>query len=191
MTLVAAPVGSPSPTRTEPKSRGPNGRRLALSSYVYLPACSIAALAAVLIGLGWSRQFGGAGFAAYMSNVRVIAIGPISLAIIGVFLVAERVRPAQRRPLIARGHRQDVLFAILGATLVIPLVTALTLSFSEMARRTLPWIVLPKTGGGTALGCHGADLCGDGRRVIGSPISPIIASACCGASTKSTIRKRT
>jgi sterol desaturase/sphingolipid hydroxylase (fatty acid hydroxylase superfamily) len=81
-----------------------------------------------------------------MSDLRVIAVGPISLAAIGVFLVAERVRPAQRRPLIARGHRQDLLFTVFNATLVIPFVTALSLSFSQIARTNLPWIVLPRSG---------------------------------------------
>ena len=65
-------------------------------------------------------------------------VGPISLAILGVFLVVERVRPAQRRPLIARGHRQDLLFTVFNATLVVPLVAALSLSFSEIARTTPP-----------------------------------------------------
>jgi sterol desaturase/sphingolipid hydroxylase (fatty acid hydroxylase superfamily) len=103
-------------------------------------------VAVVLIGLGWRSHFGGAGFAATMSNLRVVVIGPLSLAIVGVLLVAERVRPAQRRPLIARGHRQDLLFTALNATLVIPLVTALTLSFSHVMTRSLPWIVLPRIG---------------------------------------------
>ena len=145
MTMVATPVRSPSWARVEQRSRGANGRRLALSSRVYLPACLVAVLAAALVGIGWSSRFGGAGFAAYMSSLRVVVIGPISLLIIGVFLVAERVRPAQRRPLFARGHRHDLIFTVFTATLVIPLVTALTLSFSEIARRTLPWIVLPRT----------------------------------------------
>ena len=120
-------------------------RRLALSSRVYLPACGVAALAVVLVGLGTWIGFAG-GFATYMSSVRTVEVGPVSLLIIGVFLIAERVRPAQRRPLIARGHRHDLLFAVLTATLVIPLVTALTLSFSEVARHAVPWIVLPKSG---------------------------------------------
>jgi len=81
-----------------------------------------------------------------MSDVRVIVVGPVSLLIIGVFLISERIRPAQRRPLVARGHRHDLLFAAFSALFVVPLVTALTLSFSEVARRALPWIVLPKTG---------------------------------------------
>lgn len=145
MTLVAAPVGSFSSTPTGGGSTGRNGRR-ALSSYVYLPACLVAAVAAALVAIGASSRFGGVGFASYMANVRVIVVGPISLAVIGVFLVAERVRPAQRRPMFARGHRHDLLFTVFTATLVIPLVTALTLSFSEIVRRELPWIVLPRTG---------------------------------------------
>jgi sterol desaturase/sphingolipid hydroxylase (fatty acid hydroxylase superfamily) len=107
---------------------------------------SIAAVAAALLGIGWSKGFFGAGFAASTSTLRVIVIGPISLTVIGIFLVVERLRPAQRRPLIARGHRQDLLFTVFNATLVVPLVAALSLSFSEIARSTLPWIVLPKSG---------------------------------------------
>ena len=86
-------------------------------------------------------------------------VGPISAAhdqssgcrgrstdpcIIGVFLVVERVRPAQRRPIFARGYRQDLLYTVLNATLVVPLVTALTLSFSEVVQRSLPWLVLAR-----------------------------------------------
>jgi sterol desaturase/sphingolipid hydroxylase (fatty acid hydroxylase superfamily) len=143
--MLVNPGYPASPAGAETGGRGADERRLTLSSRVYLPACLLAAIAAALIGVGWSSRFGGTGFASYMSNVRIIVIGPVSLAIIGVFVVAERVRPAQRRPLIARGHRQDLLFTVFTGTLVVPLVAALTLSFSEIARRTVPWIVLPRT----------------------------------------------
>ena len=73
-------------------------------------------------------------------------MGPLTLIFLGVFLVVERLRPAQRRPIFARGYRQDVLYTVLNATLVVPLVIALSLSFSEVARKSLPWIVLPKFG---------------------------------------------
>jgi sterol desaturase/sphingolipid hydroxylase (fatty acid hydroxylase superfamily) len=66
--------------------------------------------------------------------------------IIGVLLVVERLRPAQRRPIFARGCRQDVLYTGLNATLTVPLVTALTLSFAAAAQRSLPWVVLPRVG---------------------------------------------
>lgn len=113
---------------------------------MYLPACLIAAVAAALVGIGLATGFGGADFARYMTNVRVVVVGPVSLLVIGLFLVAERVRPAQRRPLIARGHRHDLLFAVFTSLFVFPVVTALALSFSEVVTKTLPWIVLPRTG---------------------------------------------
>ena len=63
-----------------------------------------------------------------------------------MFLIVERMRPAQRRPLFARGYRQDLLYTVLNATITVPLVTALSLSFAEAARRSIPWIVVPKLG---------------------------------------------
>jgi sterol desaturase/sphingolipid hydroxylase (fatty acid hydroxylase superfamily) len=146
VTVVAAPVRSPSRAPGDDIGRGASGRGLALSSRVYLPACSIAALAAVLVGIGWWSRFGGGGLAGSMSTLRVVVIGPTSLVVIAVFLVAERVRPAQRRPLVARGHRQDLLFTVFNATLVIPLAAALTVSVYVIARRAFPWIVLPRVG---------------------------------------------
>ena len=53
-------------------------------------------------------------------------------------------RSAQRRPFFARGYRQDALYTVLNATLVLPLVVALALSFSDAAPRYLPWIVVPR-----------------------------------------------
>lgn len=122
------------------------GRRRALSSRIYLPAFSVVALAIALVAIGWASHWGGADFVGSMTSLRVVVIGPTTAAILGLFLVVERIRPAQQRSLVARGHRQDVLFAAFNATLVVPLVTALTLSFSEVARRAVPWIVLPRMG---------------------------------------------
>jgi sterol desaturase/sphingolipid hydroxylase (fatty acid hydroxylase superfamily) len=81
-----------------------------------------------------------------MTSLRVVIVGPITLVILGVCLVAERMHPAQRRPFFARGYRQDLLYTVLNATLVVPLVTALTLSFAEVARTSMPWVILPRSG---------------------------------------------
>jgi sterol desaturase/sphingolipid hydroxylase (fatty acid hydroxylase superfamily) len=120
--------------------------RLALSSRAYLPAFSVAAVAVALVGIGWASGWGGADFTASMTSLRVIVAGPLTLVIIGVLLVVERVRPAQRRPLFARGYRQDFLYTVFNALLVVPLVIALTLSFSEVVQRSLPWLVLSRFG---------------------------------------------
>ncbi len=146
MSVVAEPVRSLRPAPVERTRGRANGKRLALSSRVYLPACSIVVVAAVLIGTGWANRWGGADFAGSMASLRVVVVGPLTLAIIGVFLIVERLHPAQRRPLFARGYRQDLLYTVLNATLTVPLVTALTLSFSEVVVRSLPWLVLARIG---------------------------------------------
>jgi sterol desaturase/sphingolipid hydroxylase (fatty acid hydroxylase superfamily) len=120
--------------------------RRGLSARVYWPAFSVLAVAVALLGLGWRTHFDGASVGTHAANLRLIVLGPLSMAIIGVILVVERVRPAQRRPLIARGHRHDLLFTVFNAALVVPLVAALSLSFSEIARNAMPWIVLPRNG---------------------------------------------
>jgi sterol desaturase/sphingolipid hydroxylase (fatty acid hydroxylase superfamily) len=120
-----------------------NAPRRSLSSRVYLPAFSIVAVAVVLIAFGVASHWGGSSFAASMTNQRVIVAGPVTVAILFLFLVIERLRPAQRRRFFARGYRQDVLYTVLNATLVVPLVIGLSLSFAEVAQRSFPWIVLP------------------------------------------------
>lgn len=117
-----------------------------MSARTYVPACLIVALAAVLVGIGWAGNWGGSDFTGSVKSLWVVVVGPVSLGLLGVILVAERVHPAQPRPLVARGHRQDLLYAILNAGLVIPLTTALTLSFADVTRRMVPWVVLPHMG---------------------------------------------
>ena len=144
--MVVAPVW-PSGYADAASGRRVLGRlRSVAASRVYLPACLIVAFAAILIGIGWSTGWGGADYGGSVRLLRIVTLGPVSLGLIGVIMVVERVRPAQRRPLFARGHRQDMLYAILNVSLVLPLMTALTLSFVEVTRRTFPWIVLPHMG---------------------------------------------
>ncbi|HEV3188108.1 MAG TPA: sterol desaturase family protein [Acidimicrobiales bacterium] len=141
-------VDSSVPTRTTVlgarKVQASSRPRFSLSSHVYLPAFSILAVAVALVAIGWSSRWGGSSFASSITSLRVVVVGPITLVVIAAFLVIERMHPAQRRPLFARGYRQDLLYTVLNATLVVPLVTALTLSFAEVARKGLPWIVVPK-----------------------------------------------
>lgn len=119
---------------------------LRVSSLVYVPALAIPAAAALLIGLGQATSWGGADFAGSLTSLRVETIGPLASALVVLFLVAERVRPAQSRPIVARGHRHDLLFALLNVVFVVPMVTALTLAFADVARQLAPWVVLPRIG---------------------------------------------
>jgi sterol desaturase/sphingolipid hydroxylase (fatty acid hydroxylase superfamily) len=137
-------VGLGSSRLTERSEVGP--RPTVDAPRIYLPAVAIAAAAFTLIAVGWSSHWGGASFAASMADQRVVVIGPLSLGILAAILVVERVRPAQIRPLVARGHRQDALYTVLNATVIVPLVVALSLSFSTVARAHLPWLVVPQVG---------------------------------------------
>lgn len=113
---------------------------------MYLPALTLAAAAAALISYGAATGWGGVDFSAYVHNLRLQDTGPTALGILGLILVAERVRPAQRRPLLSRGARHDVLYALLHVTLGALLASALALSLQEVLRRVAPWVVLPKMG---------------------------------------------
>jgi sterol desaturase/sphingolipid hydroxylase (fatty acid hydroxylase superfamily) len=106
----------------------------------------VPAVGLLLVGVGWATGWGGAAFAQSMTDLRAEAIGPTASALIVLFLVAERVRPAQARPLVARGHRHDLLYAALYVVVVVPLVTALTLGMADVARRVAPWVILPRLG---------------------------------------------
>ena len=191
MSLLAKPVASGAPARPQRRAEGPRGLRSAMSSRLYLPAFSIVVVAGALVAIGWASGWGGFDFAGSMASLRVIVVGPITLAILGALLIVERVRPAQRRPLFARGYRQDVLFAVLNATLTVPLVTALTLSFSEVVRSTLPWLVLAEYRRLAALGRHRRDLRGHGRVQLVRPSGQPPQTGCSGASTSCTTPKRT
>ena len=145
-TLLLAPS---QPAETEQRRRPLVGRarsQVRLRPRVYLPAFSIAGLAIVLIALGWSEGWGGENFTGSVTLLRVVLVGPLALVILGCFMVVERIWPAQRRPLFARGHRHDLLLTVMNALVVAPLVTALTLAFVALVQRGLPWIVLPRIG---------------------------------------------
>ena len=137
MTIEASGVSTSAEGRTA---------REGLPSRVYLTALWVPALAGFLVVVGWSTRWGEADFTGSLKDLHVESFGPLALAMLALFLVVERLRPAQLRPLVARGHRQDPLFTVLHVIVVLPLVAALTLSFSELARTVAPWVVLPRIG---------------------------------------------
>ncbi len=149
--MVQRALGAATPTMTMAKpgaSLGAAGGKVwsKVSSLIYLPALLVPALALLLVGAGWATRWGGVDFAGSLTSLRFVTVGPLAVAMIGLFLVVERVRPAQLRPLVARGHRHDLLFAVINVVVVLPLVTALTLSLADVVRRVAPWVVLPRFG---------------------------------------------
>lgn len=144
--VIEVPANSPAhalPILGEAGADGPGRSRAAR---LYLPAFAIVGVAVALIGIGWANGWGGSSFSSSMTQLRVVVVGPMTIVILAVILVVERVRPAQLRPPLARGYRQDVLYTVLNASLVVPLVATLSLSFTGIAQRDLPWIVVPRLG---------------------------------------------
>ena len=68
--------------------------------------------------------------------------GPVVLGFVLTVCVLEQVFPAQRRPLLARGHLLDFCYAVFYALLVIPLVVLLGSGFSDLLAWLAPWLVL-------------------------------------------------
>lgn len=120
--------------------------RRVVRAHVYVPACAVVATGAGLIAIGWISHWGGASFTETLTSLRVVVIGPITLLVIAGLMVAERLWPAQQRSPFARGYRQDLLFTVLNATLTVPFVVALSLSFAEVVRHRLPWLTFPRMG---------------------------------------------
>jgi sterol desaturase/sphingolipid hydroxylase (fatty acid hydroxylase superfamily) len=110
---------------------------------LYLPTVLVAGLAAWLSWLGWEvlAQYG---------PLHTIWAGQFELAgpvvtgfVLVVFLI-EQVRPAQRRPLLARGHLLDMVYMLAHALIVVPLIVLLGAGFSTGLARLAPWLVLPR-----------------------------------------------
>ncbi|HVA07668.1 MAG TPA: sterol desaturase family protein, partial [Acidimicrobiales bacterium] len=142
--MVVVPVRSAPVLRDERPANVIRALGRAVTARVYVPACAIAVLASVLIGIGWFTGWNGANFSGSLQELHLVVVGPASLVVLSLIVVVERLRPAQRRPLVARGHRQDLLYTLLHATLGVLLITALTLSFQGIVERAAPWIVLPR-----------------------------------------------
>jgi sterol desaturase/sphingolipid hydroxylase (fatty acid hydroxylase superfamily) len=113
---------------------------------LYLPTLVIAGLAGWLSWRGW-LALGSSGVARSVSAGRYELAGPAVLGFVAVVVVIERIRPAQRRPLLARGHVLDVGYLIFYATLVVPLIVLLGSGFAGLLARLQPWLVLPRMPG--------------------------------------------
>lgn len=113
---------------------------------LYLPTIVVAGLAVWMSWLGWDR------LASY-GPVHTIWAGQFQLAgpvvtgfVLAVFLI-EQVRPAQRRPVLARGHLLDMFYMLAHALVVVPIIVLAGAGFSGELARLAPWLALPHVSG--------------------------------------------
>jgi sterol desaturase/sphingolipid hydroxylase (fatty acid hydroxylase superfamily) len=112
---------------------------------LYLPTVLIAGLAAWLSWRGWDAL--GSNVSGAFSAGRFQDAGPVVLGFVAVVCVIEHFCPAQRRPVLARGHLLDVCYVIFYALLVVPLIVLLGTGFAGLLARLAPWLVLPRLPG--------------------------------------------
>jgi sterol desaturase/sphingolipid hydroxylase (fatty acid hydroxylase superfamily) len=109
-----------------------------------LGVLSLAAVAGWLSWQGWSALTA-IGSLHAIQHSQVQLAGPVVLGFVLIVFLVERVRPAEPRPVGAKGHRTDVLY-LFGHVLVgIPLIVLIGTGCSVLLQRHAPWLVLPHT----------------------------------------------
>jgi sterol desaturase/sphingolipid hydroxylase (fatty acid hydroxylase superfamily) len=111
-------------------------RRVSPSSFI--PAVITAFLLWVAV-TGLLRQ---GNLGAVLSAGRAELAAPLLVALVVATAICERIWPAERRPLLARGHVQDACFVALHAIVVIPLMTLLSVGAAALIGGHASWIEL-------------------------------------------------
>ena len=113
---------------------------------VYLPTVVVTGAAAWLSWAGW-QELGESGPARSIRAGEFQLAGPAVLAFVVVVFLIEQARPAERRPILARGHLLDMGYLLAYALVVVPLIVLIGAGFSSELARHAPWLVLPHISG--------------------------------------------
>ena len=115
-------------------------RRLCASSF------ELAGITAVIVWVAVAELLRQGRLESVLSAGRAQLAAPLLVALIVGAAIGERIWPAERRPLLARGHVQDVCFVALHAVVVIPLMTLLSVGAAALIGRHAIWDVLGRPG---------------------------------------------
>lgn len=107
---------------------------------LYLPSVAMAALTVWLIWEGGAVLERDGVLGSSLGAALVGLVGPIVLGFVVAVLVCERLWPAERRPLLARGHLQDAAFFVFFAAGIVPLVTLLGVAFGTLLTAHASWL---------------------------------------------------
>ena len=111
-------------------------RRLCLSSFAVAGVTALIVWSAVADLLRQGR------LESVLSAGRAELAAPLLVALVVVTGICERIWPAERRPVLARGHVQDGCFLALHAIVVIPLMTLLSVGAAALISSHAAWIEL-------------------------------------------------
>jgi len=114
-------------------------RRLCSSSFV------VAGITALILWAAIADLLRQGQLGTVLSAGRTELAAPLLIALVVATGICERVWPAERRPVLARGHIQDACYLALHAIVVIPLMTLLSVGAATLIGGHAQWIELRST----------------------------------------------
>jgi len=112
---------------------------------VSLPSVAIAVMTGWFLWVGADTLVGSGQLQSTLTGGWVELAGPAFLALVLTVMACERIWPAQRRPLLARGHIQDACFFLVYASCAVPVMTLLRVAFAVLLGTRAHWIEAPWT----------------------------------------------
>jgi sterol desaturase/sphingolipid hydroxylase (fatty acid hydroxylase superfamily) len=121
---------------------GPAGVRLAWWRSLCLPSLGVAALTALIVWAAISHLLRQGTLETELSAGRAELAAPLLVGLVVATGTCERIWPAENRPVLARGHVQDLCYLALHALVVIPLMTLLSVGSAALIGGHLRWLEL-------------------------------------------------
>jgi sterol desaturase/sphingolipid hydroxylase (fatty acid hydroxylase superfamily) len=120
-------------------ARRPGWRSLCLSSF------AVGAVTILIVWVAVTTLLRQGRLETVLSAGRAELAAPLLVALMVATGICERIWPAERRPVLARGHVQDACFLALHAIVVIPLMTLLGVGAATLLGSHAPWIEMRAT----------------------------------------------
>jgi sterol desaturase/sphingolipid hydroxylase (fatty acid hydroxylase superfamily) len=106
---------------------------------------ALAGITALILWVAVARLVSQGSLATVLSAGWAELAAPLLVALVVTTGICERIWPAERRPVLARGHVQDACFLALHALVVIPLMTLLSVGAATLIGTQARWIELRQT----------------------------------------------
>jgi sterol desaturase/sphingolipid hydroxylase (fatty acid hydroxylase superfamily) len=121
--------------------------RLAWWQRISAASYAVAGLTVVIVWVALAELLRQGRLETVLSAGRAELAAPLLMALVVLTGICERIWPAERRPVLARGHVQDACFLALHAVVVIPLMTLLSVGAAGLIGDHAQWIELRSTSG--------------------------------------------
>jgi sterol desaturase/sphingolipid hydroxylase (fatty acid hydroxylase superfamily) len=110
-----------------------------------LPSFALAGLTALILWVAVTALLSQGRLETVLSAGRGELAAPLLVGLVVAAGICERIWPAERRPVLARGHVQDACYLALHAIVVIPLMTLLSVGAATLIGEHAGWIELRST----------------------------------------------